>query len=206
MKKTRLFLALIFLPITFFAQDNSVSILDRIAQETCDYMSKEEIAELEGEDLTIKLGLFIVNLYAVYTDELNEAGYNINFSDDGNGAEVFGEKVGITMIKFCPEVLMALAESDAFADDEVEAVEEFYSEGTLMKLEGNEFSNIILEDTDGRIQKFLWFTNFVGSDKLIYSDSVEGINVGITYKNIECYSPKLKEYIIRKEILEIIYL
>ena len=134
MKKTALFFALFFLAITFFAQDDSVSILDKIAQDTCDYMSSEEVSELSGNELTTKLGLFIVNLYSDYQDELKTEGFEIDFSDEGNGAEEFGEKVGITMIKFCPEVLMALAENDAFADDDVEAVEEFYSEGKLMRL------------------------------------------------------------------------
>ncbi len=206
MKKTLLVFCLAFLPIAFFAQEESVSILDKIARETCDYMNNEEVSKLSGNELSTKLGLFIVNLYADYQDELKAEGFEIDFADDGNGAEEFGEKVGITMIKYCPEVLMALADHEAFNEDEVIEVEEFYAEGKLIKLQGDEFSNIIMEDTEGRVQKFLWFTNFAGSDKLIYSDSVEGINVGITYKNTECYSPKLKEYIIRKEILEIIYL
>ena len=207
MKNTLLIISLIFLPFTFFAQEESVSVLDKIAQETCEHLSSEDLKDLSSDELTIKLGLYIIKLYSDYQEELNAEGFNIDFSEDGEGAEDFGEKVGINMIKFCPEVLMALAENEAFYDnDEYEVVEEFYAEGKLLKLEGEEFSNILIEDTEGRIQKFLWFANFAGSDKIMYSDSIEGLDVGITYKNTEYYSPKLKEYIIRKEILEIIYL
>ena len=52
----------------------------------------------------------------------------------------------------------------------------------------------------------VWLNNFEGSDKLINSKKIKNLKVKLSYINVELYSPKLKEYIVRKQISKIEYL
>lgn len=197
--KQKLIITLLFLcSIPLFSQE---SFMDKIALETCEFLQTEEMLEVSADKRSEKLGLFIINLYNQYEDELLTEGFEINFIDGSNSGREFGEEVGMHMAKFCPEVLIALAN-----DTEDEIVEEIYeTSGKLIEVTGNEFSTLVLKDADGKTQKFLWLQNFKGSDELIevLENSKNKPELMVTYRNIECYSPQLKEYIIRKEILEV---
>ena len=91
--------------------------------------------------------------------------------------------------------------------NEEPAEELFEVSGSLVSVVGDEFSTVILKDEEGKTQKFLWLQNFKGSDQLI--QSLENLNaasnVTLIYNNIECYSPQLKDYIIRKVIVELTF-
>lgn len=199
----KIFTLVIFLvALNITAQEESV--LDLVARETCEYLQSEEIQVLSNNDKTMKLGVFIITKYSEYEDRFIAEGLEFDLSNGGeNAGRQFGEKVGISMIKYCPEVLMALGTDDNSNEYEED---EYVLEGKITSIEGNEFSTIVVKDLYGKVQKFLWIENFLGSEKLINNPSVEGIKVEITYKNFECYSPQLKEYVIRKKIIAINYL
>lgn len=191
---------LLLLPLLTMAQE---TIFERAARETCEYINGEEFKNTSSEELTTKLGVFIIKFYGDNKEEFKKEGYELDFSKGRDAGVEFGEKVGIEMVSYCPEALIKLSESEAFDDEEAD---EFYITGELNKIEGDEFSTIVILDSDNKRQKFLWLGNFEGSEKLIDYESIKGMSVKVTYKNTECYSPKLKEYIIRKEIVEIEYL
>lgn len=197
LKKT-FFFVLLFSSLNIFSQETTI---DKIAQETCEYLSSAEAKNLDVDKRTEKLGLYILNLYNKYETELNSEGINVNFTDGSDQAAKFGEKIGMNMAKFCPDALIALAND--FQDEPIEDI--FEVKGTLVDVVGNEFSTVILKDEDGKTQKFLWLQNFKGSDTLIHS--LENLNkksdVILKYNNMECYSPQLKDYIIRKVIVEL---
>lgn len=197
--KKGFFLIAVFLSLPFFSQETTI---DKIAQETCEYLSSDEIKNLDSDKRTEKLGFYIIKLYNKYETVLNSEGINVNFTDGSDQASKFGEKVGMNMVKFCPDALIALAND---IDDEPIVEDIFEMKGTLINVVGNEFSTVILKDEEGKTQKFLWLQNFKGSDTLI--KSLENLNnkanVILKYNNIECYSPQLKDYIIRKVIVEL---
>jgi len=190
---------LLLLSINMFSQE---SIMDKVANATCEYLQKDEIKSLPSDEMTVKLGLFMLSYYSDNEKEFEKVGIKVDWND-GDSGEEFGQKIGIKMAGFCPDTLMLLAGG---ADDDVDDFESFIIEGKLKSITGEEFSYINIKDTLGKSQKFLWLSNFKGSDKLIDNNKIKGLKVNVIYKNTECYSPKLKEYIIVKEIVEIEYL
>jgi hypothetical protein len=204
-----LLLSLLFVSFTVFSQTKT---LDKIAKETCEYLQKDEVKKLNPKERTTKLGVFILSMYGKYQKKLKKEGIKIDLSKGREGGRDFGQKVGIAMVQFCPDTLMAFANEDnANEDKEEDVVEEKESgslviEGNIVGIQGEEFSTLIISDTNGKTQKFIWISNFKGSDKLILGKDIEGLKVEVSYKSIECYSPQLKEYISRKQITEIKYL
>ncbi len=199
LKKGFLFIV-VFVSLNIFSQETT---LDKVSQETCEYLDSDEVKSLDVDKRTEKLGLFILNLYNKYEEEFNKDGIVVDFYDGSDAASKFGEQVGINMARFCPEALIALAEDI----NEEPAEELFEVSGSLVSVVGDEFSTVILKDEEGKTQKFLWLQNFKGSDQLI--QSLENLNaasnVTLIYNNIECYSPQLKDYIIRKVIVELTF-
>jgi hypothetical protein len=153
-------------------------------------------------------------LYGQYTKELNEAGVVFDSSNAEESGRKLGEKVGLNMVKFCPEVLMALADSQGLLDetdntemiDKSTFLEDKSINGVIKKMEGDDIVTLVVKDESGKTQKFLWLENFSGSYKLIESKIVNKLKVMVYYKSIEVYSPKLKEYVVKKQITRIDYL
>lgn len=196
--KNIIFIVLLF-PLSMFSQ---TSIMDKVANATCEYLQKNEIKSLSNDDITIKMGVFLITYYTDHKEEFINEGFEFDLASE-NGGEELGYKIGMKMAVVCPETIMLLADDDSDSDS---AKESFFIEGKLKYISGDDLSFVHIKDTQGKSQKFVWLGNFVGSDKLIEMANVKNIKVNITYKNTECYSPKLKEYIILKEITEIEYL
>tara|TARA_R110002073_G_scaffold15953_2_gene62076 strand:- start:5609 stop:6229 length:621 start_codon:yes stop_codon:yes gene_type:complete len=200
---------LLFLVLTSIAySQDKTSALDKVAKETCEYLNKDEVKSLNNSEKTMKLGVFIITIYGKYKDELEKEGVFFDISKGEKGGRDFGEKVGMNMVKFCPDALMALAGKDDFNEVEVDEMVEVgkFVEGKILSIKGEEVNTLTIKDVSGKTQKFLWLENFKGSDKLIETRKVKNIKVKVSYKNIEVYSPKLKEYIVRKQVTEIEYL
>ena len=198
---------LFLLATSIVSSQEGMSALDKVAKETCEYLNKDEIKALSVSERTMKLGLFIITIYGKYKDGLEKEGIIFDIGQGEDGGRAFGEKVGMNMIKFCPEALMALAGKNVKEVEVDETVlEGNYIEGKIISIKGEDILVLTVKDTSGKTQKFLWLENFKGSDKLIEARKVKKIKVKVSYKNIEVYSPKLKEYIIRKQITEIEYL
>jgi len=197
----------ILIILSFLTGFNAVaqeSILDLIAQETCEYLQSDEVASLPRKQKTTKLGLFIIEQYNVHKKALKLEGVELDFADK-NSPRAFGEKVGQNMVKFCAEALVTLASKE---ESSTETKSNQFFIGEIVSIDGSEFSFIQVKETSGISQKFLWLANFKGSERIISqnSDTIIGVQVKVIYKNTECFSPKLNEYIIRKEIVEIEFL
>lgn len=188
---------ILFLVVIQFTNAQETA-LEKVGKETCEYFSanSEEISKLSAEEKTAKLGLQMLTLYSKYEKELKAEGVTVDLGNE-RSAEKFGEKIGLQMAKYCPDVLITLFGD--MADDEEDT--EFLTEGVLKKIEGDELSVLVVKDDSGKIQKFIWLDNFEGSDVLIEKlDNFKNAKVEVYYKNSEIFSPKLKEYIVKKKI------
>lgn len=179
------------------------SILDKGAIKTCEYLNSEAIIGLDLSDKTAKLGVFLITYYMDNKKEFIKEGHEIELSESG-GSEL-GEKIGMKMFNYCPDVVMALA-----GDDESDAIDEqsrdYAAEGDITSISGTDFNYVHLKNVNGKMEKFLWFQNFIGSEKLMNLNKVKNKKVRITFIKTECYSPKLQEYIIMKQIKEVEFL
>lgn len=118
--------------------------------------------------------------------------------------EKFGEKVGTQMAFICPEVFLLLKDDNTSKKNEDAPVDKNTVSGEIEAFESEELKYVLIKENDGRINKFLWLRSFEGDADLIKkgNDAV-GKKVKIEYTEIEIYSPKLGEYINRKEIKKI---
>lgn len=197
--------SLLFALLSFGLLNAQDSAMDKMAMEICEYFTKneQEFKNMSTDDLTAKLGVQMVQSYLKYQDDLAKEGIKFDLTKGRAEGEKMGAKVGVSMIKFCPDVLMAIAGDEDYEEEATES----YLEGTLKKVTGDDLYVVEVKDTDGKTQKFVWLTNFEGSDKLIeLGKEVKGVKVGITYTNLEYFSPKLKEYIVRKKITRLEFL
>ena len=200
MKKKILLLCLAFTGLISFAQETT---LDKISKETCEYLSALDLKTLSSKEKNMELGLYIIKLYTKYEAKLKEEGIFMDLTKGKQGGAEFGEKIGVNMIKFCPDVLIALASEDAKSEEVTSA----YLEGTIKKISGEELYTVEIKDTTGKTQKLIWLNNFEGSDELIELEKkAKGKSVKVSYENIEYFSPKLKEYIVRKKITKVEFL
>ncbi len=196
-----------FLIITYFSNAQETT-LDKISKETCEYLSSIDLKKLSSGDRNAELGFYIIKLYNKYESALKKEGIVMDLSKGKQGGAAFGEKVGMNMIKFCPDVLIALASEEGIQDYKEEAPEKSLAvEGKIKKVSGNELYVIEVKETSGMTQKLLWLSNFEGSDQLLaLGKKRRGKSVRIFYENIEYFSPKLQEYIIRKKVLKVEFL
>ncbi|MCL7752946.1 hypothetical protein [Polaribacter sp. Z022] len=201
MKKN--FLILIFFLGSFNVFTQGKTTIDKIGKETCKYFqkNKKELESLSKNERIAKLGIKMLSLYDKYKVDLKAEGIEVDISDD-TSTEAFGQKVGISMANHCLDLLLLLSED--FPDNEEEV--NFNVVGELKSISGDELSYVSLKDENGKTQKFVWLNNFEGSDKLINSKKNKNLKVKLSYINVELYSPKLKEYIVRKQISKIEYL
>ncbi len=202
---------IIVLTILFFAlaiHSQNESALDSVSKKTCEYLNSKKFKELPKKEKTTSLGLFMLKMYDKHKNSLNKEGIKLEVAKGREGGRELGQKIGINMVKFCPEALIMLAEEDENeTEGNLEADEIVFSvSGKLKSISGDEISIISLKDENGKTQKFIWLNNFEGSDRLITSNKIKNLKVKVSYKNLEIYSPKLKEYIVRKQITKIEYL
>ena len=201
MKKYLLILILFFGSINIYSQDKTA--IDKIGKETCKYFkkNKKELDNLSRNERVAKLGIKMLSLYDKYKEDLKAEGIEVDISDDSS-TEAFGQKVGVSMANHCLDLLLLLSEDFSDEEDEIN----FNVVGKLKSISGDELSYVSLKDENGKTQKFVWLNNFEGSDKLINTKKFKNLKVKLSYINVALYSPKLKEYIVRKQISKIEYL
>ncbi len=190
------------------------STLDKVAKEVCAYFNDntDELKGLSKADLTAKLGVQMIQRCLKYKEELKQDGFEFDISKGREEGKKIGAKIGVSMIKFCPDVLMSLAgkKLDEEIEDKKEQKNDDYTtvKGKIKKFTGKEIFMLELKDEGGKTQKFVWLSNFEGSDILLELgyDKAKGKTIQLHYDNIEIFSPKFREYIIRKRIKKIEFL
>ena len=134
-----------------------------------------------------------------YQSELQEK-LNVDFSDQA-ALQAMGQKVGMKMAATCPETMMKIAQvqSAPAAPGAAEPVSRL--EGTVVDVQGDEFTFLSVKDAGGRTQKFLWLRYFEGSDAFLSNPkALIGKKVLLSYAPLETFSLKLNEYLKRNEI------
>lgn len=183
--------------------------LDNLSSEICEYFNnhKEEINKMSYDEKIAKFGMKVLSSYIEHKDALEKEGITFDLTKGGEEGKRLGELIGFNMVKYCPEFMMALGKEhlEKGAVDESNVAKSI--RGKIKRIEGEELYFLELKDVEGRIQKFMWLTNFEGSDELIgFDDKSKGKQVKLFFENVELFSPKLKEYIVRKKITKLEFL
>jgi len=191
--KSILTLVFVMSALTVFSQEKFYEFL---AEEACSCIAEKNLDNMTQEELNMELGFCIMAGMGKYD---GEDAQEVDMTDMTAMYDL-GEKVGMKMAVKCPDKLMAVV--GGTMEEEIEA-ETLKIDGVIKAVSGEDFSYVVVEK-DGRSQKFLWLRYFKGSEVLSEDpDGMVGKKVTIYYQNIECYSPKLRDYIIQKEITEL---
>ncbi|MBS1505020.1 MAG: hypothetical protein JSS79_00120 [Bacteroidetes bacterium] len=168
------------------AQDD---VNKKIAQETCDCISKQNLANKSKGEIEGELGICML-------DAINKNKVEIDISDQAAMTE-FGKKVGMLMAPICPSVFKVFMDTD---DDE----KGITVTGKIKSVEIEDFVYVIVHDEEGQDRRVIWLSNFSGSDSFV-SDPKKliGKNVSLKYRNVEYYVAKAKGYLSLKEIVEL---
>lgn len=189
MKRLLPTIAIILFSFTCYSQE----ILDTITQETCDCISGKNLDNLDIENLNVELGFCMIESLNRHENASKELNINIY---DAEGMTQFGEKVGARMAIKCPEVMSRIV-----AANNRQATSQNQLEGTIVRIEGNEFGFVVLRDAQAREHKLLWLRYFKNSEQLANNPrQMIGKKVRISFETIECYSPSERDYFERKEI------
>ena len=190
--------ALTSLPLA--AQD----LMDKLADASCDCISKQDVDNMTQEQLQVQLGFCIMEAVGKYPDEFQKEFGNLNPGDQA-AMNKLGEQIGMKMAFKCPTVLMKVADVQTQMQAAPAALQVIT--GTVKSVDGEEFATVTITDEQGRSQKLLWLRYFKGSERFVSEPAkVIGSKVQVKVESVEYYSPKAKDYYGRKEIREVEFL
>lgn len=189
-----------FASLPLAAQD----LMDKLADASCECISRQDVDNMSQEQLQIQLGFCIMEAVGKYPEEFQKAYGDLNPSDQA-AMNKLGEQIGMKMAFKCPTVLMKVADVQTQVQSAPAALQVLT--GTIKGIEGDEFATVTLADEQGRMHKLLWLRYFKGSERFISEPAkVIGAKVQVKVESVEYYSPKAKDYYGRKEIREVEFL
>ena len=190
---------LLFLNLPFL-QVHAQQLIDKMAKHACACIEKEKMETSSEEEMTMKLGLCILDGLSILSDEERES-LKLDFQNQA-AMEKLGEEIGLRMVTHCPTTMMniGLAMSGEVTVEKAENTV-LSAEGIFQSLEiTGDFAHLLLKQENGQIQKFLWLGYFEGAERLTAPESLKGKKVRLSYASQSIYSPKLQEYIDRKVV------
>lgn len=192
---TLILITLLYLPL-------QGQIIDQMAQSTCDCMSAQGVEDKDAKAIKALMQECLVeSLLPRLADLQKELGVEMT---DTEGMRGVGEKIGTRMVTLCPTLMLAMVEEEKAEEtlgETIEEVEMPQVTGKIIKIEGEEFVKVTIEDESGSTYKLLWILTFEGDERLIaMGKKAIGKNVTVEYNEILCYSAKAKKYVAQKGI------
>ena len=192
--KSFLFL-LVFSCFTAFSQD----VKEKIAKETCDCVSKLDIATMSSSDLELNFGLCMLEAYNNHSGQFSES-EKLDFENSVQ-MEKFGEEIATKMLSFCSDLILKLGEgySDDNLNENTPAITGVF-EGSKIET----FYTISVKESNGKITKLIVLDYFKNAnlitDKLIKNNQ----SVTISYYETEIFDAKLNKFVPAKIVTDII--
>ena len=203
---------LLLIGFSMQAQDEQrEAFVDVLAQETCECLDGKDPSEMDPSSIEMTVGLCIINAYTEHADDYPEVDINIG---NTNEMERLGEEIGFRMFNYCPSLLMQLAmASEGLGEGDMEEwdieapINEVQSTGTLVRVEGETVARIVIKNSEGEKEHYLWIEPFLGDEILRQeSDTWKGKAVSIYAELIEVYDPSTQTYEMKRVITELVVL
>lgn len=189
MKKIILLPALLLL-LVFSAQ--AQTYMDDIVKKSCDCVAKVN-PNLKGNEFNMALGVCIIEAAMPYKKQLKK-----DFDLDMDRIDVEGEKlgsiIGVRMVSFCPDAMMAITSK---SEENVETAEgnAEITLGVVTKVEKDFFVVFHVKDETGKTSKYYWISH-VDTDFDLTAEygSLVGKKVEIYYNGENLFDPRIAEY------------
>jgi hypothetical protein len=177
--------------ISVVAYGQTDAELDKIAQTTCDCITKKNPNFGNKSEVEMALGLCML-------DAAQTAGVKLNMTD-GKAMEELGQKVGVRMAGLCPSVF------EAFVSEETKApsAEPDYVEvsGKVKSVESGDYMTLVVQEPSGKEHRLLWIHYFPGSDAYVGDPKILiGKSVTVSYSLVDVYVAKAKGYVTSKQL------
>jgi len=207
---------LILILTCFFAYYASAQdYMEKIAEGTCDCIAKKKLNLNNDEQLKLNLGLCMMEAYGKY-EKLVPKKDRLDLSNSAQ-MRAFGEKLGIKMISFCPDFLMAVGkqalkddaieeDSTAVSVDEAIALEDLSVEGTIHSITKNHYLILTVKESTGKSHQFYLINNFENSYLITDQVLQNKDKVKVSYFETELYDVQLNKFLISKVITDIVKL
>lgn len=173
-----------------FAQTDAV--LDILAKESCECIKSKNIdlSKPDAELIKKEFGICVLQSYSKNSEAFGKE----HPLDVGNRDAMvkLGEQVGMKMLGFCPEVLMALA-----GDDEEDVTTEVVYqqiEGQVTEIKTEQFVTFVVRDKNGRNYNFLMLDYFETASLFTNNQIKKNDKLLVSYSEVELYDPKAKEF------------
>ncbi|WP_227990672.1 hypothetical protein [Flavisolibacter ginsenosidimutans] len=162
-----------------------------IVKEFCDSFESAS-PRLTKDNMTVEMGAMIVPLMSRYNNDVKNY-WGIDMSSK-EGMRSFGEKVGQLAALKCPAFLTFIKNNLQDIVSENGQGSKTYS-GKILKIEGQPFAYLLVQNNQGRTDKLYWLEYFEGANKLT-TQPATALNkaVTISYKEMEVYQAVEKEY------------
>ena len=174
------------------------NLLEKITSEVCTCIEnkKANLQKLSDTELKMQLGFCILESYNANEKEVN-ARYG-KIMDDEKAMEKFGEEIGLKMATVCPETLMAVAgkmiEVEEKEVPKLASTEALSIEGTVTEIKNEQFATIVLKDKNARMYNFLILDYFETASLFTNNEVKPKDKIKVSYKEVELYDTKLKEF------------
>jgi hypothetical protein len=189
-------LLLFIFPAIVFAQKDAV-IYKKLADQTCTCVTsknKEKITELE-------LGICVLASLGKLSEKEKKT---INYESGSDNLDKVSEKIGMEMVSICPDVFSSMLQTETTEEAVVDAVAEDPSaSGVFQSISTNEFKTISIIDEANQKREYIWLYPFEGDALLIKNKLVKGDKIKILYREQNFFDPKINDYRIYNEILEV---
>lgn len=183
---------------TLSAQDK----IDQLAEKTCECLKTKNFKNKTKDEIEMELGFCMIS-------EAQKLHIDMNLKDESS-MEKFGEKVGLRMATICPESFIKYLSqetkdgstlmSDYLKEDKTSSSTQKIT-GTITRFTKDELAYLFVKTSEGREIKLMVLEYFTNADKLI-ENSKDFINkkATIEFKEVECYLPRIGEFVKLKEM------
>ncbi len=192
MKYTFTFLALVVGSL-LFSQDYK----DKISREMCSCSQKIKTAGKSQKKLEVELGLCMLQVSKLYRRELKRD-YNIDIETAVTSEQdltQMGEVFGMLMLNDCPEVFSTFISDTYLGEDEPAAATTKMLNGTISKIEKDDFVVFHLSGDNRVLTKLHWISK-VESDLDLPAEylKLQNRRVTVSYFQADLFDPKTNQY------------
>lgn len=204
---------LYFFFLFFISVGYSQDIYDTIASESCSCIKAKKVDFTKNDDaksMQANAGLCMINCYTAHKNEISESEQAQYSGSDG--MRRLGEKIGIKMMNYCPETIIALGmkyldENDAKTNKVIEEIKAnpltFAIEGKVTAIDIKEFVTIRVKDKNNRIFNFLILDYFDTASLFTENKIKVGDDLSVGYSEKELYDSISKDFKYFKVIISL---
>ncbi len=183
-------------PVFIFAQKEQV-IYEKLANQTCECVNSKKTEKISQ----IELGLCVLGSLGKLSDKEKKT---IKYDSGEGSIDKVSEQVGMQMVAICPDVFSNMLQDEGASEVASDAeASDPSSTGIFQSMVSNQFNTIIIMDSENQKREFIWLFPFEGDALFIKNKIIKGDKIEILYREQNFFDPKINDYKIYNEILEV---